>query len=251
MTINRRQMALTVDLVARAGRVPQDSGPPPGAVYMTDDDYAVVLRDVLAGAPDGDIWFFAYGSLLWKPACEVDETRKAQVRGWHRRFCIKMNRGRGTPERPGLMMALDRGGRCQGVICRVPPDRVEGSIDALLRREVLLKPSSNAPRWLTVETGGSKIRALCFVINRQSPNYTGSLSLDHVAEVLATAVGHFGSGAEYLYSTVSHLEERGIHDRNLWRLQALVAQRLLACPVQEYRQTPNTGIVSGVAAENA
>ena len=97
MPTNRRDMALTIDLVASAGRVVQDSGPPPSAVYMTDADYAVALRDVLAGAPEGDIWLFAYGSLLWKPACEIAETRRAKVRGWHRRFCIKMNRGLAPP----------------------------------------------------------------------------------------------------------------------------------------------------------
>jgi len=44
--------------------------------------------------------------------------------------------------------------------------------------------------------------------------------------VLARACGHVGSGAEYLYNTVSHLEEFGIRDRNLWRLQQLVADEI-------------------------
>jgi cation transport protein ChaC len=76
--------------------------------------------------------------------------------------------------------------------------------------------------------GGAPLQALAFVMNRQSPAYAGKLSPEDVADVLARACGHWGSGAEYLHNTVRHLDERGIRDRNLWRLQALVAERLAA-----------------------
>jgi cation transport protein ChaC len=144
-----RQMALTADLVAAVARVVEDLGPTPGAVYMTDDDYEITIRETLENAPSGDIWLFGHGSLLWKPACEVAEGRRATVHGWHRAFCIRMARFRGTPERNGLMMALDRGGQCHGVIFRLPAAHLHESLDKLFRREMGFKISSNVPRWVS------------------------------------------------------------------------------------------------------
>ncbi len=228
MPAARQQMALTADLVARSARVVEDAGPSPGAVYMTDDDYDVAARHVLVQASAGDVWLFGYGSLLWKPACEVAESRLATVRGWHRAFCIRLARFRGTRDRPGLMMCLDRGGQCRGMVFRLPADQVQVSLDKLLRREMVVKAGSNVPRWLTARTDDGPVRALGFVVNRQSPHYATGLGPDEVADVLATAAGHMGSGAEYLRETVTRLEALGIRDRNLWRLQALVAARLTA-----------------------
>ena len=226
MPAARRPMALTVDLVARAARPVEDAGPSPGAVYMTDEDYDLAIRDTRALAPAGDFWLFGYGSLLWKPACEVAESRVATVRGWHRAFCIRLARFRGTRDRPGLMMGLDRGGQCRGMVFRLPADQVPASLAALFRREMVVKPGSNAPRWLTAETDAGQVRALGFVINQQSPHYAGRLTPGEVADVLATAAGHWGSGAEYLMETIVRLQELGIHDRNLWRLQSMVAERI-------------------------
>jgi cation transport protein ChaC len=223
----RRQMTLTADLVARVARVVEDLGPS-DVIFMTDGDYKVAIRSMLEQAPAGDLWLFGYGSLLWKPACEVAESRVGKVRGWHRAFCIRLPRFRGTPDRPGLMMGLDRGGQCRGMVFRLPPDQVRTSLGVLFRREMIVKPSSNLPPWLAVETDEGPIRALGFVTNRRSPRYAGKLAPDDVAEIVATAAGHWGSCAEYLRETVARLEELGIRDRNLWRLQALVAERITA-----------------------
>ena len=219
-------MALTTAHVAAAARVVEDAGPTPGDVYMTDEDYELAIRQLLAPPVAGDVWLFAYGSLLWKPACAVEESHRADVHGWHRSFCIRVPRFRGTPERPGLMMTLEPGGQCQGMIFRLPAHRVHESLGQLFRRELMVKPSGNRPRWVTARTADGPVRAMAFVVNRQCPRYAGKLALEEVAEVVARAAGHWGSCAEYLHNTVAHLAERGIHDRNLWRLQALVAERI-------------------------
>jgi cation transport protein ChaC len=124
------------------------------------------------------------------------------------------------------MMALDRGGQCRGVLYELPKNDLEGQFGKLFRREFKYKPANSMPHWITVETASSRTPALTFVMNRASPLYTGNLSLEAVADVLAQACGHLGSGAEYLLNTVTHLEAKGIRDGNLWRLQALVAQRI-------------------------
>ena len=222
----KRHMALTADLVAQAARVVEDAGPSPGAVYLTDAEYDIIVRDMLAQAPPGDLWLFGYGSLLWKPGFDYVERRMATVRGWHRSFCIKVARFRGTRDLNGLMMALDRGGQCRGMIFRIPADQATAVLNTLFRRELVVNPPGTPPRWLTAQTEDGPIRALGFVVDRRSKFYSGSLSPEEVADVMATAAGHWGTCAEYLYNTVSHLEELGIHDCYLWRLQALVADRI-------------------------
>jgi len=126
------------------------------------------------------------------------------------------------------MMALDRGGACTGIAYRLPDkDHVE-QVVRLLDREIDANPPTNVPRWLTVETPDGPKRALAFVADRNGPAYAGRLSPDEVATVLARAAGHWGSSAIYLQRTVATLVEHGFHDRNLWRLQSLVADKILA-----------------------
>jgi glutathione-specific gamma-glutamylcyclotransferase len=222
-------LKLTQELVARAHRMVEDSGPPPGRVPMTDEDYDTSLRQILGALPaDDDIWLFAYGSLIWNPACETVERRPAVVPGWHRAFCFTVTRFRGSPDRPGLMMGLDRGGLCRGVAYRIPRADAWAELSKLCRREMSAKPSGNLPRILKARVDGREAPAIAFVVDRRHMAYAGRPPLETVADMLAGACGHWGSGAEYLLNTVLKLEEHGIRDRNLWRLQALVAERLAA-----------------------
>ena len=222
-------LLLTAELVARAHRVVEDAGPPADRVRMTEADYDALAEEVLAGAePERDIWLFASGSLIWKPACASAEQRPAVVLGWHRSFCLKLVWYRGTPERPGLMMGLDRGGLCRGIAYRIPRSEAWAAVSRLVRREISVRPMGNLPRWFCARIDGERTPVLGFVINRQVPNYAGRLSPEEAADMIATGCGHVGSCAEYLLNTVLKLEEHGIHDRRLWHLQALVAERLSA-----------------------
>jgi len=223
-------MRLTAELIARVGRAVEDPGPLPDRVYTVDADYAAAARDLLAGRPaNGEVWVFAYGSLIWKPAFAVAEQQLAVARGWHRAFCLGWDRRyRGSNDRPGLMLALDRGGMCKGVAQRLPADSVEASLDQLLRREMVTRPSPFPPRWMNLETEAGPLRAITFAMDRRSQFYITGLSVEEIADVLSRAVGYFGSMAEYLHNTVLHLEELGIDDRLLWRLQELVAERIEA-----------------------
>ncbi|RUY11905.1 gamma-glutamylcyclotransferase, partial [Mesorhizobium sp. M7A.F.Ca.CA.004.12.1.1] len=161
-------MALTEALVARTMRAVEDAGPTPGMVHMTDADYARIRDEVLAGAPAGPLKLFAYGSLLWKPAGEVRGGERAVASGWHRSFCFTVQRFRGTVEQPGLMMALDRGGQCQGMVFEIA-EPVAANLEALLRREMTILPAVNVPRWLQVRTEGGPCRALGFVVDPANP----------------------------------------------------------------------------------
>lgn len=229
MAAPKRQMRLTEAHVARLARTIADPGPQqfPGRRTATDADYEVEVARILAGAPAGDFWVFAYGSLIWNPDFDHVERRLAVAHGWRRTFCLGWDhRFRGNPDQPGLMLALDRGGQCAGVAYRLPADAIKPNMDRLIRREMSMVPTAFPARWIDLRTPLGHLRALTFAMNRHSTRYITGLSDDGVADILATACGFRGSMAEYLFSTVAHLEQLGIHDRHLWRLQALVAERI-------------------------
>lgn len=220
-------MALTPELVAHCERQEPDPGPEPGYRHFEDSDYEAAADRLLERAPAGPLWIFAYGSLIWKPAIETTDHRRAVACGWHRAFALKLTRWRGSPTQPGLMMGLRRGGRCAGMILRVADENRRTLLIRLLRREVGSDEDLTGVRWLTVDTDDGKARAIAFWAE---PAGLGDewvkLPLLDVAHTLARACGHIGSGAAYLFQTVSKLDELGIRDRNLWRLQQLVAEEI-------------------------
>ena len=223
---NPRKMSLTPDMVALCHRDIADPGPDGRWTAISDEQYrdlAVALERESHGEP---LWVFAYGSLIWKPEFEATDRQRATAFGWHRSFCLHINRWRGSHDQPGLMMALERGGRCDGVIYRLPDNDRAAQIERMLRREVSAVENIDAVRWISVKSESGPCRALGFWVGATGERIRSRLPLDEVAGVLARACGHFGSGAEYLYNTVSHLEDFGIHDRNLWRLQHLVAEEI-------------------------
>ena len=195
----------------------------------TDEDYAQIVAEMLRTRPAGPFWLFGYGSLIWKPETAFEVAEQAVARGWHRRFCLGWDyRYRGSRETPGIMLALDRGGQCRGMLYRLPEAGLEDELHKLIRREMSMVPSAFPWRFIDVVATDGKKRALTFAMNRQSGRYVAGLDDEALAKVLATAVGFRGSMAEYLFSTVRKFEELGIHDKNLWRLQELVAARIEA-----------------------
>ena len=172
------------------------------------------------------VWLFAYGSLMWNPEIAFAEERPGVLHGYHRSFCLYSRDYGGTPERPGLVLGLDRGGSCRGIAYRLPPDRVGETLDRIWARE--MTGQVYEMRRVAVRTPQGRVAAQACVVRRQSPDYAGRLSPDEAAGLLANAVGGRGSGREYLANTVRHLEALGISDGLLHRIEARV--RLLEIP---------------------
>lgn len=180
------------------------------------------LTSTLAAKPKGAGWWvFAYGSLLWNPLFPFVEARPALLRGLHRRFCLYSMASRGTPEAPGLVLGLEPGGACTGVVYRLPAPVAIDELHLLWRREMVV--GSYRPKWVGVQAGGRRLVALTFTVRHDHPQYTGRLAPDAVARVVASAAGAFGSSLDYLERTRVALVTHGIVDPYLEAIAAKVA----------------------------
>src|SRR5437763_5256577 len=194
---------------------------------LTDEQLSASLTATLAKKPKGAGWWvFGYGSLLWNPLFPIAEARAGIVHGLHRRFCLRSLASRGTPEQPGLVLALEPGGACQGVVYRLPSPLALDELHLLWRREMVV--AAYHPRWIQVHSGDRRITALTFVVRRDHVQYA-RLSHDEETAVIAQACGAFESSCDYLMRTRAALASHGIVDRYLEQHARDVQQRQLAC----------------------
>jgi cation transport protein ChaC len=172
---------------------------------------------------DGWLYVFGYGSLIWKPGFGFESAHPALLRGFHRRFCIRSERYRGTPEVPGLVLGLDRGGACRGVAFRVAAAEAAGVLAYLDERE--MSGGVYHRRLLAVRLldGSGVRRAVTFVADRRADAYCGALPPDAAAAAIARGHGVMGPNRDYLLNTVAHLRALGVRDAGLDRIAALLA----------------------------
>lgn len=223
---HRRPPVLTEAHVALTRRDIPDPGLPDDLTPFTDAEYADFARRLVDEGPR-PLAVFAYGSLIWRPGFEVAASRQGVAHGWHRSFCLEIRRWRGTPEVPGLMLALERGGSATGLVLDIAEGQELAGMEALLRRELVAREMARNARWITVRTARGPERVLTFYAGPRD-RVLVSLPIEEQARRLARACGHGGSGAEYLHNTVQKLHEHGIHDGYLWRLERLVAAEIAA-----------------------
>ncbi len=176
--------------------------------------------------PGADLWVFAYGSLMWNPGFPFLESHPAVIGGYHRRFCVSSHRYRGTPERPGLVLGLDRGGSCRGMAFRVAPDHVPETLEYLWEREMINRVYRPKLLPVRLRDGGGPVTACTFVVDRAHGQYCGCLDEATMAARIAGCCGERGPNLDYLANTVAHLKELGIHDKRLSSLLDAVNRRL-------------------------
>jgi len=194
-----------------------------GLQILTEAQLQQSIDETLQQCLECDVWIFAYGSLIWNPIVKFSARCVGTVYGRHRRFCLWTPVGRGTPDNPGLVLGLDRGGSCRGVASQVAATDVATELQLLWRREMVA--GAYVPRWVKVFSKEQVVEAIAFVINRQHSLYTGSLSLETTLKSLATASGHLGSCADYLLQTIDGLATFGIKDETLLFLRDRVIAR--------------------------
>ena len=176
--------------------------------------------------PDGhgqDLWVFGYGSLMWRPGFVHAERHAAHIHGYHRALCVYSHIYRGTPERPGLVMGLDRGGSCFGVAFRIAPEQRE-DVRAYLRARELITDVYREALLPARLRDGRVVAALAYVADRRHPQYAGRLSRDGLLALVRQGHGQAGSNADYVRSTYSHLRDLGFDDGLLGWLAAELGQ---------------------------
>lgn len=197
--------------------------PRPATWVPAERDGAQMMEQTLQQwrslGPRADLWVFGYASLVWRPEFEAAEQRIATVHGYHRCLHMYSRVNRGTPERPGLVFALMRGGSCTGMALRLPHDQVEAAMPALWARE-MPNPVYD-PKWLRADTAQGPVPALAFTLHPNSPNHTGHLSEAQYRDIFAHARGRYGSTLDYARQTLDGLRRHGIEDRSLARLLKL------------------------------
>jgi cation transport protein ChaC len=177
-----------------------------------------------------DVWIFGYGSLMWDPGFAFVEARPALLRGYHRSFCVYSHRYRGTAERPGLVLGLDRGGACKGIAYRVPAADVGAALHYLWEREMANR--TYHLKEVPLATPAGAVMARAFAVDRTHKNYAGRLPLEETARLILQGIGARGPCRQYLENTVRELKKLGLVDRPLHRLEAVVqdmAARVMPC----------------------
>lgn len=164
-------------------------------------------------------WVFGYGSLIWKPGFAFLRSDTALLRGAHRALSIYSHRHRGTPERPGLVFGLSRGGSCRGVAFEVDATIWPEVFAYLQAREQDRGVYREAWRKVALASG-ERVTALAYLVNEDHPQFAGELDLAHQLRLIRTGHGESGPNTEYVRNTATHLLALGIHDRALMRMVA-------------------------------
>ncbi len=180
-----------------------------------------------------EFWVFGYGSLMWNPGFGYVERSVAHLHGYRRSLCVRSWVHRGTEEKPGLVLGLDRGGSCRGMAFRVAPGDAEGVLAYLRERELVTHVYLE--RRLPVSLSDRRrVTALAYVIDRAHHQYAGALEVAEAAAVVETAVGRSGANDAYVFNTIDHLREIGIRDH--WLENVASEVRRLRGPVPDRAQ---------------
>jgi cation transport protein ChaC len=164
-----------------------------------------------------ELWVFGYGSLMWRPGFPYTERRMARLFGAYRSLCVYSWVHRGTQERPGLVLGLDRGGTCRGVAFRVAPAERDNVLAYLREREQVTAVYLERTRLVRFEDG-STMAALAYLVDRSHPQYAGKLDEETMFRFVEGAEGRSGHNRDYVLNTAAHLAELGIEDASLERL---------------------------------
>ena len=169
-----------------------------------------------------DFWVFGYASLMWRPDFDYIEKTPARLYGFHRSLCVSSVVYRGTRKSPGLVFGLESGGACRGCAFRVDPGRVDEVLAYLRERELVtdIYLERYLPVHLLDSDGGTRRRAnaVCYVVDRDHPQYAGDMEDAARLEILCRATGKSGDNLSYVRNTLESLREMDVHDRSLIRL---------------------------------
>jgi cation transport protein ChaC len=166
-----------------------------------------------------DLWIFGYGSLMWRPGFDFLERHEGRLVGAHRALCVYSFVHRGTPEKPGLVLGLDHGGACRGIVYRVAAKKREATIEYLRGREQVTMVYRETWRSVWVDSDPKqRLTALVYMIDRGHPQYAGRLSIEKQLHFVRQGHGRSGQNRDYVIETVKSLEALGYRETALHEL---------------------------------
>lgn len=195
-----------------------------------------------------DHWVFGYGSLMWRPGFAYEDVRPAALTGYKRCFCIYSVHHRGSAERPGLVLGLDRGGVCHGMAFKIAPERAAETVAYLRAREQVNGVYREAGVPLTLD-GGEQVEGLAYLAERAHPSYAGCLPIMKQAALIRAARGISGTNLEYLNNTLTHLAILGIRERELERLLVAIGPVFGRGTGEDQRRMRSIGLVQTLRHE--
>ena len=181
------------------------------------------MVDTAGAAKGGELWVFGYGSLMWRPGFDHVEAVHARLEGWHRAPCVLSHVHRGTPERPGVVLGLDRGGSCEGLAFRVPPGGRVRVLDYLRAREQVTMVYQERMLPVTL-ADGRRVEAVAYTVDRTHVQYAHALPLSELLERIAGARGQSGENPDYFRETAAKLDELAIRDDLVTRIASRLPQ---------------------------
>lgn len=188
------------------------------SLLWTPEQRSASLAATLACRPDqSPVWLFGYGSLMWNPAFEFEESAPGTLVGWHRAFCLRLTAGRGTACRPGRMLALKEGGRTTGLAYRLPEAILEEELTLVWKREMIT--GCYLPTWCKLELDdGRTVNVLVFIMDPRHPLYEADTRAETIAPLIGSASGPLGTNAQYLFSLEQEMKNRGMQDDRMSEL---------------------------------
>lgn len=192
-------------------------------IELDEEEKKCIERRRVVLPQGASLKLFAYGSLMWRPGFPYNKASSAKIRGYHRSFCVVSTHYRGSPDQPGLVLGLDRGGSCSGVFYEVAAKDSPAALEYLHEREMVT--GIYEPRWVkTITHEGNIETALTYVVDRTHRQYAGKLSPQDVIDHIAKAIGIAGANKEYLINTLAHLRDLQLRDPKLEQLAKMLAQ---------------------------
>jgi len=182
------------------------------SLLLSTEQRCASLEATLAKRPDNSpVWIFGYGSLMWNPVFDAEESCPALLKGFHRAFCLRLTSGRGTSAQPGRMLALKEGGQTTGLAFRMPEATLREELELLWKREMVT--GCYCPTWCELDLNdGRRVTALVFIMNANHPLFEADTSSQVIAPLIAQASGPLGTNAQYLFSLEKELLAYGMSD---------------------------------------
>jgi glutathione-specific gamma-glutamylcyclotransferase len=179
-----------------------------------------------------DLWVFGYGSLMWRPDFPYLERVPARLIGLHRALCVYSFVHRGTPEKPGLVLGLDRGGACRGIAYRVAAEDRDRTVVYLRAREQVTSVYIETSRRVRLSASPPRdVTALIFLVDRSHAQYAGRLDIEHQIHLVRQGHGRSGANLDYVLSTVAEIEAQGCRDSKLHAIAERLKGRQASTPM--------------------